>query len=295
MIRYTSSKQISPEGFAPFCDKLDETNRWIELGRKLPWDEMAAIYYRALSTGKGRPALDARLVIGAMIIKHRLLLSDEGTVQMIGENPYQQWFCGLSTFSTQEVFHPSLFVTLRKRMGAAVFLRMNQAILDLAEGCAKPKPKGSNKKKDKDQDPPTPTHKGVLKIDATVAPQKIAFPTDLNLLNEARERTEAMIDAFALHLALEKKPRTYRKLARKNYLSVIRKKKKAFKVVRKAIKQQLQYLRRNLSTIDHLWGLAGTPWPLDLRTLQQLWVVQEVCRQQHTCTPRMSAGWTTGS
>ena len=56
-----------------------------------------------------------------------------------------------------------------------------------------------------------------------MAPQKIAFPTDLNLLNEARERTEAMIDAFALHLALEKKSRTYRKLARKNYLSVIRK------------------------------------------------------------------------
>ena len=51
MIRYTSSKQISLEGFGPFCDKLDETNRWIELGRKLKWDEMAAIYYRALSTG----------------------------------------------------------------------------------------------------------------------------------------------------------------------------------------------------------------------------------------------------
>lgn len=134
MIRYTSSKQISLEGFAPFCAKLDETNRWIELGRKLPWDEMATIYYRALSTGMGRPALDARLVIGAMIIKHRLQLSDEGTVQMIGENPYQQWFCGLSAFSTQEVFHPSLFVTLRQRMGADVFLRMNQAILDLAEG-----------------------------------------------------------------------------------------------------------------------------------------------------------------
>ncbi len=282
MIRYTSSKQISLEGFAPFCDKLDETNRWIELGRKLPWDEMAAIYYRALSSGMGRPALDARLVIGAMIIKHRLQLSDEGTVQMIGENPYQQWFCGLSAFSTQEVFHPSLFVTLRERMGGEVFLRMNKAILDLAEGHAKVKPKtqGSNKKKDKGQDPPTRTHKGVLKIDATVAPQKIAFPTDLNLLNEARERTEAMIDAFALHLALEKKPRTYRKLARKNYLSVIRKKKKSFKVVRKAIKQQLQYLRRNLRTIDRLWGLAGTPWPLDLRTLHQLWVVQELYRQQ---------------
>jgi len=130
---------------------------------------------------------------------------------------------------------------------------MNQAILDLAEGRAKATTKiqEPNTKKDKDQDPPTPTHRGVLKIDATVALQKIAFPTDLNLLNKAREHTEAIIDAFCLHLTL-KKPRTYRKLARKNYLSVIRKKKKSFKVVRKAIKQQLQYLRRNLCTIDHL-------------------------------------------
>jgi len=293
MIRYTSARQISLEGFAPFCDKLDETNRWIELGRKLPWDEMAGIYYRALSTGMGRPALDARLVIGAMIIKHKLGLSDEGTVQMIGENPYQQWFCGLSAFSTKEVFDPSLFVSLRQRMGGDVFLGMNQAILDLAQGHTKakkeekeegtkgkPKPPERNSEQDKDQAPPTLTHKGVLKIDATVAPQKIAFPTDLNLLNKAREHSEAMIDALSAHLFLKKKPRTYRKLARKNYLSVVRKKKKPFKVVRNAIKRQLQYLRRNLSTIHRLWDAAGMPWPLDFGMVHRLWVIQEVYRQQ---------------
>ena len=35
------------------------------------------------------------------------------------------------------------------------------------------------------------------------------------------------------------------------------------KVVRKAIRQQLQYLRRNLRTIDNLWGNDDLPSPLD--------------------------------
>ena len=292
MIRYKSSAQLSLEGFAPFCDKLDENNRWVKLGRSLPWDKMAAIYHRSMSSNMGRPSVDARAVIGAMIIKHRLKLTDEETVEMISENVFQQWFCGLSAFTTENIFDPSLFVTLRKRMGVEVFEAMNQAILDMAQGRTRPKGKPKRqdeaKKENHDQDPPAPTHKGELKIDATVAPQKIAFPTDLNLLNEARVSTEAMIDAFCKDQGLKTKPRTYRKLARKAFLAVVRKKRRSRKEIRKAIGQQLRYLRRNLRTIDRLWGGQGTPWPLDFRSLHRLWVVKEVYRQQlHMFTERL--------
>lgn len=281
MIRYTSSAQLSLEGFAPFCEKLDESNRWVKLGRSLPWDDMASVYHRALSAGMGRPAVDARKVIGAVIIKHKLKLTDEGTVEMISENPFQQWFCGLSAFTTEKIFDPSLFVTLRKRLGAEGFEAMNQAILDLAEGRARTKGKPAPPDPDMGevQDPPPPANKGELKIDATVAPQKIAWPTDLNLLNEARENTEAMIDALCKERGLKKKPRTYRKLARKAYLAVIRKKKRTRREIRKAIGQQLRYLRRNLRTIHRLWGGQGTPWPLGFRALHRFWVVQELYRQ----------------
>ena len=103
MIRYTSSSQLSLEGFAPFCDTLDENNRWVKLGRSLPWDRMATVYYRSLSVDQGRPALDARKVIGAMIIKHKMKTSDQETVEMISENPFQQWFCGMSAFTTEKI------------------------------------------------------------------------------------------------------------------------------------------------------------------------------------------------
>jgi transposase, IS5 family len=288
MVRYQSTRQLTLEGFAPFADKLDENNRWVVLGKALPWDELAGIYNGVLSPGKGRPAIDARRVIGAMIIKHKEGLDDRGTVEAIMENPYMQWFCGFSGFSTEPIFDASLMVTLRKRMGLEVFDRMCGSIIACAEN-KNPKVPPSAKRKDQKEDegPVPPAHtpsntggKGVLKIDATVAPQKIAYPTDLNLLNEAREHTEALIDALSKHLALPVKPRTYRKLARKAYLLVIKKKKRTRGELRKALGKQLRYLRRNLKTIDGLWTRCGTPWPLKHAALRRYWVVQEVYRQQ---------------
>ena len=49
-----------------------------------------------------------------------------------------------------------------------------------------------------------------------------------------------------------KKPRTYRQKARKQYLSVAKQKKELVRKNRKAIGQQLNYLRRNFGHIDRM-------------------------------------------
>ena len=99
MIRYTSDRQLTLEGFTlPFSGKLSPKNRWIKWHKVIPWDELATRYYRTLDTNQGRPAKDARLVIGALIIKHKLRLSDEETALQIQENPYLQYFVGFSRF-----------------------------------------------------------------------------------------------------------------------------------------------------------------------------------------------------
>lgn len=57
---------------------------------------------------------------------------------------------------------------------------------------------------------PTLPNQGTMLVDATCAPADVAYPTDLNLLNEAREKLEAMIDT--LHkpaIGKVEKPRTY--------------------------------------------------------------------------------------
>ena len=57
-----------------------------------------------------------------------------------------------------------------------------------------------------------PRNHGKLILDATVAEQAIRYPTDLGLLNEARELSERIIDELHAirHRTQKKKPRTYR-------------------------------------------------------------------------------------
>ena len=131
MIRYRSQKQLTLAGFSsPFRTALDPDNRWVKLTQLIPWDELARAYHKSLlSSTQGRPAKDARMVIGAVIIKHKLCLSDEETVQQIQENPYLQFFVGLSRYQTEPPFAPSLFVEIRKRMGQAVFEEFHEAII----------------------------------------------------------------------------------------------------------------------------------------------------------------------
>ena len=109
MIKYTSQNQITIEEFkTPLETKLSRENRWVKLAEVLPWDKLAKIYHRAMSATKGRRSKDARIVIGAMIIKYKEVLSDEGTLESIQENMYQQYFWGLKEYQYAPVFDSSL-------------------------------------------------------------------------------------------------------------------------------------------------------------------------------------------
>jgi IS5 family transposase len=87
-------------------------------------------------------------------------------------------------------------------------------------------------------------------MDATVAPQNITYPTDLKLLNVARQKSEEIIDKlYNQGLYGKIKVRTYRQLAQKDFLNTARKKNKSFKAIYKANGSQLRYLKRNLQYI----------------------------------------------
>lgn len=294
MIRYQSNKQLPLTEFDwPFQTNLDENNRWVELSKCIPWDKLAEAYYYGLSEKRGRPTKDARLVIGAVIIKHKLCLSDRETVAQIQENPYLQYFVGLPGYQMEAPFVPSLFVEIRKRMGQSVFDAFQGAIIDAIEE-AKPRKKAKATKKPENDgsDPPLISNgapdeedqerQGKLILDATVAPQAIRYPTDLSLLNEAREFTEQIIDILYPKTNLKTKPRTYRVKARQAYLAIAKQKRPTGKARRRGIKQQLQYLRRNLGYIERLlehWP-EGTPIPLPRWLMYRYWVIRHLYEQQ---------------
>jgi len=295
MIRYHSYKQLTLAEFDwPFQTALDENNRWVKMSQCIPWDALAEGYYQGLSRTQGRPSKDARLVIGAVIIKHKLCLCDEETVAQIQENPYLQYFVGLAGYQMQAPFAPSLFVEIRKRMGQGVFDIFQTAIVDAVENAKakKKSPRQTRQPPADGGDPPAssggtpqedePKHRGKLILDATVTPQAIRYPTDLSLLNEAREFSEKIIDELYPKTDWQKKPRTYREKARKAFLAIVKQRRPSGRVRRRGTKQQLQYLRRNLRHIERLlesWP-EGTPIPLPRWLLYRYWVIQHVYAQQ---------------
>ena len=271
MINYTSQYQAQFEDFSNLCQlELDPNNRWIQLGALLPWDRMVEVYAKRFSLNMGAGAVNPRWVIGAFIIKHKLRLCDEETLLSISENPYMQFFLGLETYRPKQLFSPTLFVELRKRLGEQTFDEFSRTLITLSEDVV---PASGGKD----------TPKGKLKIDATVADQYIRYPTDLSLVNEARVKTEVIIDLLweLLKDQLPVKPRTYRKVAHKRYLSQSKKKKASKASLRKTLRYLLNCVERNLGHIYEMLDLiGGRAFPLPHKYQRQLWVIHTLYDQQ---------------
>ena len=94
-----------------------------------------------------------------------------------------------------------------------------------------------------------------LILDATCASQKISFPQDISILNEARENLEGIIDDVCDRFYYYK-PRMYRNNVRKDYLNLAKCKKRTAKKIRAAIKKQLQYIWRDRKYLKALLGCA---------------------------------------
>ncbi len=287
---YQSTSQLTFSGFeTPFAQKLSADNRWIILAQRIPWDQIVSVYDKQMHNGvTGASHVNGRVVIGALVIKHMCNLSDEETILQIRENMYMQYFIGYSGFSNEAPFDSSLFVEIRKRLGAEQINAINEKIFELS----KTKPKKENDADMSEQSPSrgteacqekeksSLTHEGRLLVDATACPQDIAYPTDLNMLNDAREKAEGLIDIlYDKQLHGDLKPRSYREKARKLYLNTAQKKIKSKREIRNALGRQLRFLNRNIKSIYRLLD-AYPHIPLERQQYKYLLVIQETYRQQ---------------
>ena len=75
-------------------------------------------------------------------------LSDEETILAIQENPYMQYFVGLSEFTDKPIFDPTLFVTIRKRLDNNDFNDMSVSLLKIQVEKARISAKEKSKDKD---------------------------------------------------------------------------------------------------------------------------------------------------
>ena len=262
--------------------RLNPENRWVRMSRLIPW-AVFETQYAALFTNprEGKPAKSARMAIGALIIKKRYGFSDEDTVEEIRENPYLQYFLGFAEYTNARAFDPSVMTWFRERITTEMLAEVNDYIIGrkTMDDEEVPAPNGDDDDDGRSGNGDEPGNRGTLILDATCCPQNIRYPTDASLLNESRELLEGMIDtAHQAGATGGQKPRTYRNLARRDWLRFVRDRKPNRKKVRKALRQQLGYVNRDLGYLESI--LAANPDALSAKQLEYLAVIRKLYEQQ---------------
>ena len=251
---------LFPELF-PFGGKLDERNRWLRIEKLIPWEELEIEYRRAFSPDFGRPAKDAQLVIGLLLLKHMTGLSDRDLIAEVLENPYMQAFCGFRSMATEETLEASTLSKIRQKLGLGFFRELERRTYEVLIDRRIIKAKG-------------------MLVDATVFPEAIRYPNDVGLLNDVREWLVKQIRRIGTVLG-RKNVRTYKRKARQEYLRFSKKKTKTKKMIQRAKKAMLQYVRRNLGQLRDLLQRAKIKRKKNLRPLwERLPVAEEIFRQQ---------------
>ena len=249
MYKKQTNRQLTIYDFdQPLGLTMNPENRWVKKADSIPWSVIEDKYAALFNSDRGNIAKPVRMALGALIIQSEFQYADTEVVNQIRENPYLQYFVGLPSYKDEKPFDASSMVHFRKRLSSEILIEINELILKPIEDGADDSQADDNDNSD-DNDASGSKNEGTLILDATCAPSEIKFPQDTELLNECREKLEGIIDEIceANHLP---KPRTYRKIARRDYLNIARKKKKSGKQIRKAIGKQLNYIRRDLGYID---------------------------------------------
>ena len=277
---FKDDKQISLYEFGQSAGlELDPQNRWVRMAHKVDWDKIEDKYCGQYCANNGAPAKPVRLAICSQLIKQIEGFADEKLVLHIQENPYMQYFCGIKEFTRELPFVPSLMVAFRKRFGDEVIREINEMLFA-------PEP-ADDKADDNDERP----NNGILIMDTTCAPANITYPQDIKLCNEAREKTEEMVEAMH-ERGKDEKPRLDKQKARQAYLKVAKSKKRTGNVLRKAIKKQLSYIRRNLGYIDGLMrncSKLSSKQKAELETIRTLYEQQKqmIDNRTHTVEDRI--------
>lgn len=167
----------------------------------IPWAEIETEYIKRRSeANQNSRAYSVRLPLGSLIIKEKLGLSDEETILTITENLYLQYFFGLHEFKETPSFHSSSMTHFRKRFNVYFINRINERIVQKQrndEKCSRDDESNDGSSTSTLSDKcnlknDATKNQGKLLLDATCATADITYPTDVGLLNNAREKLESM-------------------------------------------------------------------------------------------------------
>lgn len=168
-------------------EQLDPRQPLKQLADRLPWSEFEEAFGKYYSE-EGRPAKPVRLMVGLLLLKQMFNQGDETVVAAWVQNPYWQYFCGLTDFQWAFPCDPSDLVYFRQRIGETGVQRILKVTAQMHGAKAQEKE---------------------VVVDTTVQEKNITYPTDTKLARRIIQRCWKLADRNGVKLR-----RRYRKAVR---------------------------------------------------------------------------------
>jgi IS5 family transposase len=156
----------------------------VRLADEFDWSGFEVALDAMWTDGKGRPAIDTRLMVSLQYLKYTYDLSDEDVVEAWVQNPYWQYLSGMVYFQHQAPLEASSMSRWRGRAGQA-------GAEELLEQTIKT---GLKTKAIKERELKR------VNVDTTVQEKNVRFPTDSRLYDRARERLVKAAQAEGIQL-----------------------------------------------------------------------------------------------
>lgn len=228
---YTSEKSekqysFSADWFMP--PELNQEHFLVKLAHKLDWEALSGSLAKFYCPNNGRPTKPARVKIGLMIVKHLYTLSDVDAVDMLVRDVYVQYLCDISLRQARDFMNPSTLCRFRQDIGEEGTQLIEQTVL---------KTIGKSRTR----------RVRTLITDTTVVPSCVEYPTDIKLLNKTRcKAVDLLTQAKSFGT---KAVRTYKRVARKVFITYQKIRKHSVKSRRKVQKKLRQFARRNVQQL----------------------------------------------
>lgn len=183
--------------------QLQAEHKLVVLADKIDWEGFEDSL-RFKYSKSGRQAKRIRLMLGLHVLKHLYDLSDERACQMVHENIYFRYFCGvhedMKEWQADQLLNPCTMSRFRKRLGTDG-MRLVEDVIKL------------QLKKDSRISGRTQV------VDTTAMEKNIAYPTDTSLLAKGIERVGKVVGRL-FKLGLSVAVRSYKRVVRKEILKV---------------------------------------------------------------------------
>ncbi len=208
----------------------------VRLAALIDWSEIERTFAVSFTSGRGRPALPARLIGGLLYLQHTFDASDEAVVNTWVEKPYWQFFCGETHLQTELPIDPSSLTRWRKRVGEEWVETLLAASIDAARR------DGVIQKASVQQ----------VIVDTTVMPNAIAHPTDSRLLDKSRQHLVKAAEDNGLKLRQnynQVAPRLATQIGRYAHAKQFKRMKKAERTLRTRVGRVHLEVQRQLHTL----------------------------------------------